>query len=272
MLKYTLVKIHIKLSSTNTLSQQSIMKQDTIFPIVIIMSAIFAAFMAFASVSNAGTEEDIAKVRAELTKMIPQASDAEIIASPAKGVYRMQIEGSYAFAYVDGDFVLLGDLYNTLDKVNLGDQANSERMASLIADVSPEKMIVFGPDKPERYITVFTDIDCGYCRKLHNEVPQLNEAGIQVRYLAFPRAGVGSDSHKKYESVWCNDDQQTALTSAKSGKSVASATCENPVEETYNLGREVGVRGTPTIIFDDGTVSPGYVPAEDLIKQFGLDI
>ena len=183
------------------------MKQNTIFPIVIIMSAIFAAFMAFASVSNAdthSTEEDIAKVRAELSKMIPQANEAEIIAAPAKGVYRMQIEGNYAFAYVDGDFVLLGDLYNTVDKVNLGDKANSERMATLIADVSAEKMIVFGPEKPERYITVFTDIDCGYCRKLHDEVPQLNKAGIQVRYLSFPRAGVGSDSHKKYESVWCN--------------------------------------------------------------------
>ncbi len=251
------------------------MKQDTIFPIVIIMSAIFAAFMAFASVSNAdthaGTQADIAKVRAELTKMIPQAQDAEIVAAPAKGVYRMQIEGSYAFAYVDGDFVLLGDLYNTVDKVNLGDKANSERMATLIADVSTEKMIVFGPAEPKRYITVFTDIDCSYCRKLHNEVPELNKAGVQVRYLAFPRAGVGSDSHKKYESVWCNEDQQMALTSAKSGKSVPSASCTNPIEETYKLGREVGVRGTPTIIFDDGTVAPGYVPAEDLIKQFGLE-
>jgi len=132
-------------------------------------------------------------------------------------------------------------------------------------------MIVFGPDAPKRYITVFTDIDCSYCRKLHNEVAELNEAGIQVRYLAFPRAGIGSKSHKKYESVWCNDDQQTALTSAKSGASVPSANCTNPVAETYKLGQEVGVRGTPTIIFDDGTVAPGYVPAKDLIKRMGLE-
>lgn len=247
------------------------MKQDNIFPIVIIFSAVFAAFMTFASVSNAGTEEDIAKVRAELVKMIPKAGDAEIVASPAKGVYRMEVQGNYAFAYVEGDFVLLGDLYNTVSKLNLGDQASSERMAKVIEDVGPEKMIVYGPKNAERYITVFTDIDCGYCRKLHNEVPELNAAGIQVRYLAFPRAGIGSESHKKYESVWCNDDQQTALTSAKSGKTVASASCDNPIEETYNLGQKVGVRGTPTIIFDDGTVAPGYVPAKDLIERLGLN-
>ncbi len=265
-----MLRNHFKIIDYNK-NQLLIMKQNTIFPIVILISAIFAAVIAFSSTSHADTQEDIAKVRAELSKMIPQASEAEIIASPAKGVYRMQIQGSYAFAYVDGDFVLLGDLYNTADKVNLGEKANSERMATVIAELSPEKMIVFGPEDPKRYITVFTDIDCGYCRKLHNEVPELNAAGIQVRYLAFPRAGIGSDSFAKYESVWCNDDQRTALTSAKAGKKVASAKCENPIAETYKLGQEVGVRGTPTIIFDDGTVAPGFVPAADLIKTFGLE-
>ena len=226
--------------------------------------------MLFHSAVFADEAADIEKVRSELSKMIPQAAQAEIVATAVSGIYRMQMQGNYAFAYVDGEYILLGDLYNTKDQVNLGDQASAQHMAAKLAEVPMSKMIVYGPDHPKRYITVFTDIDCGYCRKLHLEMPQLTAAGIQVRYLAFPRAGIGSESHKKYVSVWCNNDQQSALTDAKAGKTVASATCDNPVEETYLLGRDVGVRGTPTIIFDDGTVTPGYVPFDRLIEQLGL--
>lgn len=236
--------------------------------LVAVLAACFA--LLGSSISLADEKADIEKVRVELQKMIPQAVSAEIVASPVKGVYRMQLQGNYAFAYVSGDYVLMGDLYNTSSQVNLGDKASSERMASLLEEVPTSKMIVYGPENPKRHITVFTDIDCGYCRKLHNEVPELNAAGIEVRYLAFPRAGVGSASHKKYVSVWCNADPQTALTSAKAGSAVADASCDNPIEETYKLGKQVGVKGTPTIIFDDGSVTPGYIPAARLIEQLGL--
>lgn len=233
----------------------------------------FATFLAACVVSAsslADDQADISKIRAELVKMIPSAANAEILAAPAEGVYRLYLQGTYAYAYVDGDYVLLGDLYNTKDQVNLGEQASAEQMAEQLKNVPVSEMIVFGPENPKRYITVFTDIDCGYCRKLHQEVPELTAAGVQVRYLAFPRAGVGSESHKKYVSVWCNADQQSALTDAKAGKTIDSASCENPIEKTYNLGREVGVKGTPTIIFDDGTVTPGYVPSARLLERLGL--
>lgn len=236
---------------------------------LIAMVCVSCAVLLSAAV-QADEASDISKVRAELEKMFPQADTATIKASPAKGVYEMELQGNFAYAYVNGDFILLGDLYNSKDKENVGDKKVAERMAGLIEDVPTSKMIVFGPENPKRYITVFTDIDCGYCRKLHNEVPELNKAGIQVRYLAFPRAGIGSASHKKYVSVWCNDDQQSSLTAAKSGDNVPTASCDNPVEESYNLGRQVGVRGTPTIIFDDGTVSPGYLPSAELIKRLGV--
>lgn len=220
--------------------------------------------------ANPADQAGIDRIRQELSKMIPQANDADIIATDAQGVYRMELEGNFAYAYTNGDFILLGDLYNTKDKVNVGDAVKSAEMASLISDLPVSKMIVFGPKDAKRHITVFTDIDCGYCRKLHNEVPQLTAAGIQVRYLAFPRAGVGSESHKKYVSVWCSDDQQASLTAAKSGKSISSASCDNPIEESYKLGQQVGVRGTPTIIFDDGTVTPGYIPHKELLKRMGV--
>ncbi len=226
--------------------------------------------LAFSSATHAANPADIEKIRAELVKMIPTAEQAEIVASPVEGIYRMQVQGNYAFAYVKDDYILLGDLFNTKEQVNLADKASSERMASMLKDVPTTEMIIFGPEKPKRYITVFTDIDCGYCRKLHKEIPELTAVGIQVRYLAFPRAGIGSESHKKFVSVWCNDDQQKALTAAKMGSHVAAASCDNPIEDNYKLGRTVGVRGTPTIIFDDGTVTPGYIPSDKLIEKLGL--
>jgi len=229
-----------------------------------------ACFMLISQTVFAEPENEIEKVRAELVKMMPGAASAEIVETPVAGVYRVEVQGKYAYTHISGDHILLGDLYNTVEQVNLGEKASSARMAVLIDGVPVSKMIVFSPKEKKRHITVFTDLDCGYCRKLHKEVSELNDAGIEVRYLAFPRAGIGSDSHKKFVSVWCNDDQQVALTAAKLGQSVASATCDNPIEENYNLGLQVGVRGTPTIIFDDGTVTPGYIPAARLIEQLGL--
>ncbi len=241
----------------------------------ILVSLALTGALLFAGASH-GAEGDkkdpnIAKVRAELSKMIPAADSAEIISTDAQGVYRLGMQGSYAFAYVEGDFVLIGDLYNTSTKENLGDLAQAEYLKGAMVDYE-DKMIVYGPKDAKRHITVFTDIDCGYCRKLHQEVPELTKAGVQVRYLAFPRAGVGSESYKKYVSVWCNDDPQQALTDAKAGKSVASATCENPITDTYNLGRQTGVNGTPTIIFDDGRKAPGYLPSDQLLARMGISV
>ncbi len=215
--------------------------------------------------------KEIQRIRAELVKMIPPAATADIVKTDAENVYRMEFQGSFAYVYAAGDHVLIGELLNTKDKVNVGQVAQNERVAKVIKDVPTNKMIVFGPKDAKRHITVFTDIDCGYCRKLHNEVGELNDAGVQVRYLAFPRAGVGSNSFNKYVSVWCNSDQQTALTDAKNGIAPSAATCENPISETYNLGQQVGVSGTPTIIFDDGTLTPGYLPAAELMRRMGVE-
>lgn len=246
------------------------MKNAVKLNLVVLLAILGVSFSSVSAYAAKG-DKNIEKVRAELVKMIPPAAEAEIVATPAKNVYRLQVQGSYAFAYVDGDHILIGDLYNTKDQANLGELAQSKLTAEKIAAVPTTKMIVYGPKDAKRHITVFTDIDCGYCRKLHRELPEITAAGIQVRYLAFPRAGVGSESHKKYVSVWCNDDQQNALTDAKAGKAVPTASCDNPVTESYQLGQQVGVRGTPTIIFDDGTVTPGYLPHAELIKRLGMD-
>lgn len=235
-----------------------------------VISSIVVVLMLVSTATLAKDTPEIAKVRANMMKMMPGAENVEIVKSPVENVYRIKVRGQYVYVLTKGDFVLIGDMFDTKKQVNLGDQVAAEAIAKRLKDVPVDKMIVFGPKNPKRYITVFTDIDCGYCRKLHNEVPELVKAGIQVRYMAFPRAGVGSNSFDKYVSVWCAKDPLKAMTNAKNGIDPEPALCKNPISETYKIGQEVGVSGTPTIVYDDGAVRPGYIPYKDLIKELGL--
>ena len=172
-----------------------------------IVSAVVVSVAMLLNVAFAqSNSEEVAKIRAKLQTMIPVATEADIQATDIDGIYRLDIQGNYAFVHVRGDYVLIGDLLDTKNQVNVGEQAKSERMAKAIGEFPLSKMIVFEPQQSKRYITVVTDVDCGWCRKLHTEVPSLNEAGVAVRYVAWPHAGVGSASYKKFVSVWCNSD------------------------------------------------------------------
>ena len=134
-------------------------------------------------------------------------------------------------------------------------------------------MVVFSP-RPEltkATITVFTDIDCGYCRKLHQTVPELNRLGVAVRYLAYPRAGVGSASYDKAVAAWCADDPQKALTRCESRQRYRDETCANPVAEQYAMGDAFGVTGTPAVVYEDGTLQAGYLPAAEMARRLGIN-
>ena len=155
-----------------------------------------------------------------------------------------------------------GTILDIKNRENLTEPRKTKARMAAIDAVGVDNMIVFAPENPKHSITVFTDIDCGYCRKLHREIDQYNEAGIGVRYLFYPRAGVGSPSFKKAISVWCADDKRQALTDAKNGKDPAPKECENPVADHFKLGGLLGVSGTPAVVLDDGQMVPGYVPAE----------
>jgi len=234
----------------------------------LILLAVASGLWFASATSFAGDKEDksIEKVRAELSKMIPAASDANIVGTSAAGVYRLEVQGNFAYAYVDGDFVLIGDLYNTKTRDNLGDLAQAEALKGQLGEYE-DKMIVFGPKDAKHHITVFTDVTCYYCQKLHQEVPELTKAGVQVRYLMWPRQGLNSDGFNKNLAVWCNADQQQAMTDAKSGRSVPSANCDNPIADTFSFGRQAGVSGTPMILFEDGTRQPGYLPSAQLLAR-----
>jgi thiol:disulfide interchange protein DsbC len=136
-----------------------------------------------------------------------------------------------------------------------------------MASVKAEDMVVFGPDDAKYTVDVFTDIDCPYCVRLHRQMAEYNRLGIRIRYLAFPRAGVPSSSYDKWVSVWCSDDRQSAMSRAKSGMQIPEKKCDNPVEKQFALGRSVGVRGTPSLILEDGELVPGYVPPSELLEM-----
>lgn len=168
----------------------------------------------------------------------------------------------------DGKYFVAGDLYR-INNTTLENETEKAKLAKI--ETLPEsQMIVYKAKDEKAHITVFTDVDCGYCRMLHKEVPKLNEAGVTVRYLAYPRAGIGSEAYTKMVSIWCSADPKEWLTQAKLGAEIPENKCVNPVADQYKLGNEVGVRGTPSIVLGTGEFLPGYLPAAELVKHLGL--
>ena len=197
--------------------------------------------------------------------------------SPAPGIVEVQvINGPLLYATEDGAYFFLnGDLHQVSlsGAVNLTEERRSLARKEQLAAVSLEDMVVFSPKGETRdYVSVFTDVTCFYCQKLHREVDQLNAKGVEVRYLAFPRGGINSDGAKKLATAWCADDQQTTLTELKAGMDLPVNDCaDSPIAAQYQLGQEMGVSGTPAIITSSGMMIPGYRPAADLIVALGLD-
>ncbi|WP_170272619.1 thioredoxin fold domain-containing protein [Litorivicinus lipolyticus] len=224
------------------------------------------------SAAVAGPKEDA--VRAGLQALSNQVAIERVTAVADSPLYEVRLaSGETLYATENGTHLLSGDLYQALpdNLVNLTEQARWGGRVELMAAVADAETVIFSPDGPVRArIDVFTDIDCGYCRKLHAEIDQYTDLGIEVRYLAFPRAGLQSDSYRKYVSAYCAADPHDALTRAKAGKSVADAQCANPIAAQYELGNQVGVRGTPSIVLASGQLIPGYVPAAELATQMGL--
>ena len=207
-------------------------------------------------------------IRATLTRLQPDMPIEAIAESPMNGLYQIQLQGGrLLYASGDGQFLMQGNLYQMKgdEAVNLTRQAESKGVAKAINAIPASDMVVFSPKEPAKaHITVFTDTDCGYCQKLHSEVPELNRRGIEVRYVAFPRQGVGSHAYNTLVSVWCAKDRQAAMNLAKSREDVPKATCDNPVARQYELGQMIGVNGTPSIVLGDGEMIPGYQPAAQL--------
>jgi thiol:disulfide interchange protein DsbC len=210
------------------------------------------------------------KAQQEITKSLgtifPGLSPDSISPSPMEGVSEVLIGPRLLYVSNDGKYLLQGSLIDLKTRTDISEERRNGIRIDALNKLGEDKMIVFPATEPKHTITVFTDIDCGYCRKLHGEIGKYNDLGITVRYLMFPRAGIKSASYDKAVTVWCNKDQQDALTRAKAGENLPTASCDNPVSDEYELGQLLGVRGTPAIIMEDGTMLPGYVPADRLAK------
>ena len=178
--------------------------------------------------------------------------------------------GERLYTDATGSHFVAGDLYQVGpgSVTNLTDAGRRTDRQALLLQLDDSKLIVFSPqDKVRHRLLIFTDIDCGYCRKLHNEIDQLLDHGVEIRYAAFPRAGLGSDSYDKYVSVYCAQNPNKMMTLAKSGETPETAICDNPVADQYELGQQLGISGTPTLFFENGEMQPGYMPWQELLKR-----
>lgn len=237
---------------------------------VVVLLGVFFGLFGMVSASAAEVEDRIAE---RLTNAVPGLKVISVKESEAKGLYEVQSNnGDTIYATEDGQYLMTGDLLRITDQgiANVTEAARADFRKQMMNEFGDDGVITFPAKNEKAVVSVFTDIDCPYCRKLHDEVPQLNDYGITVNYYAFPRSGPNTASFRKYESVWCAEDKQAAMTSAKAGRSIDQASCENPVLEQYQLGGRVGVTGTPAIVLEDGNMVRGYVPAKRLAEGLGL--
>ncbi|NND43736.1 MAG: thioredoxin fold domain-containing protein [Xanthomonadales bacterium] len=220
-----------------------------------------------ASLAFAQEEPATSAIETKIRNLAPGVSSIAISETPIDGILQVQVDNEIYYASDDAKYLVIGRIMDMDTRVNITDQAKSALRKDALANLDEAQHISFSPAEPQHELLVFTDIDCGYCRKLHTQIEEYMAEGIAIHYLAFPRAGSGSHSFEKFVSVWCADDQQAALTLAKSGEEPAPLQCENPIEDQYKLGVSIGITGTPALVTADGTLIPGYMPPAQLKER-----
>jgi thiol:disulfide interchange protein DsbC len=186
--------------------------------------------------------------------------------SVVTGLYEVVVGSEVFYVSADGLYAVVGDIRDSKTGDNVTDSKRAELRIKELEKVDEKDTVVFTPAKETKYtVNVFTDVDCGYCAKFHQGIEELGNLGVKVRYLAFPRAGIGSKTYETMESVWCSDDRQKAMTDAKANREVPIKKCNNPLKDQYELGQRIGVRGTPALLLSDGELLPGYVPPQQLV-------
>lgn len=212
-------------------------------------------------------QADDSLARAAIMKLVPNATIDSVAEAKLEGYYEFVVGGQVVYVSKDGKYLVQGVLYDIENRTDLTEASRAKLRVGALKEATPDMRIIFAPAKPKHVVTVFTDIDCGYCRRMHAQVPEYNELGIAVEYLFFPRAGAGSESWQKAVSVWCSDDRRQAMTDAKAGKEIDVKECANSVEAEFNLGQRIGVNGTPAVIAADGTQVGGYLPPAEMLQR-----
>ncbi len=225
-----------------------------------------AAMLSLAVPALAATPAAAPDVRAEIARRLDVPLE-DVRQSPIDGLYEVVSGPDVGYVSKDGRFYVDGDVFDMTSRHNLTEDRRKAGRLALLAGVDDADAIVFSPTGPVRHtLTVFTDIDCTYCRRLHQEIAEFNRLGIRVRYLMFPRNGPDTDAWRKAESVWCSPDRRDALTRAKRGEKLKAGRCDTPIAAQYELGRKLGVQGTPGIFTDSGEYLAGYMPAASMAE------
>lgn len=224
-------------------------------------------FMLFFAASTNAAESDSA-VRERIASRFPSVTAENVSPSPVAGLYEVVVGPIVVYASADGRYMLRGEIHDMKTERNLTETRVQQGRAETLADLGDEELIVFGKADAPHTVTVFTDISCGYCRVLHSQIEEYNRRGITVRYAAYPRNGLASEVWQQMEKVWCADDRKKALTMAKLDRDFEAKACTaDQVTEQWQLGRMLGVRGTPAMFTTSGHMFPGYLPPGELVKR-----
>ena len=221
-------------------------------------------FFATSAIANDALKKEFQK---SLSRLSSDFEISDVKETPIKGIYQVTIGPDVIYMSRDGNYVLKGEILDIGNRRNLTEDFRAQKRINLLNTISDSEYIEFSSTKTKNYIYVFTDVDCGYCRKLHRDVPELNSMGIAVRYLAYPRAGVDSIIGEEMRNVWCAENRQKALTTSKNRQPIEVKICDAPIARHHALGRELGVTGTPAIFLENGRKLPGYIPPDELYEQ-----
>ncbi len=218
-----------------------------------------------------GNSEELQRVREKVSSVFAEIEPQHVMASPIDGWYMIRKGAIIAYISSDGRYLLQGDLIDLDQQLNLSEESRDEARRAMMSEIPQEHMIVFTPDEVKYSVSVFTDVDCTYCRRLHSQIDEYLAEGIEVRYLLYPRNGPRSASWVTAEQVWCSDNRNEALTLAKLDQKFPTRECDSSMVSThYLMGQDVGLRGTPAIVFENGQLHSGYVSAQELSEQLAL--
>ena len=213
--------------------------------------------------------QDLILLKEKINKILPEGVNVrEITYSQERDIFIVDI-GDIQPIYVlpNTEYIILGDIFSLK-----GDRPESETekdkgklRLKILADLNQESFIKFKSNNEKAILTVFTDVECTYCRKFHSEINEYLANGVSINYLAFPRTGIDSSSYEKMVAAWCSNEKKESITNLKNDIDIEMNSCENPVENHFEIGRRIGVTGTPAIITQTGLLLPGYIPANELI-------
>lgn len=234
---------------------------------LLIMLGLLTVLPSFAADIDAATTEKIRQLIAKHSKEV-DLKHMSVSNAPINGLYEVSVPPNILYVSMDLNYLVYADIVEANSDVNLTELNRGKARKQMLDNMGEKSMIVYTPKKDKRYsVTVMTDLDCGYCQKLHTEISKYNDLGIEIRYVAFPRTGVMTPSYYKAVNVWCAKDRKKAYDEVSAGKPIAEGKCENPVADQFNFGQQIGVQGTPTLILEDGSVLVGYYPPDKLLEK-----